>query len=109
MVPPVSVHVLAYLGVDFPSSQVKVVDVVAKLVIARIILCSGFTTEDVCFLLGLDTLCTSGNTTAGDTALEETNVITSTIKHNVGVVQTLLLVPVLVKNTEFTRASGVDV
>jgi hypothetical protein len=102
-------HVLAYLGVDFPSSQIKVVDVVTKLVIARIILCSSFTTENACFFFGLDTLCTSGNTTAGNTTLEETNVIASTIKYNVGVVQTLLLVPVFVEDTEFSRASGIDV
>jgi hypothetical protein len=100
-------RVLAYLGVDFPSSQVEVVDIVTKLVVARIILCSSFTTENACFFLGLDTFCTSGNTTAGDTALKETNVITSTIEYDVGVVETLLLVPVFVELTESTRAGGV--
>ena len=98
---------VAYLSVGFPFIQIEVVNVVTKLVIARIILCSSFTAENACFLFGLDTLCTSGNTTAGNTAVEEANVITSTIENNGSVVETLLLVPVFIENTKFTGASRV--
>lgn len=92
---------IAYLSVDNPCSNVNVANIIAELMVARIVPVSCLSTKHLSLLLRFDTLSTSGNATTGNTIADETIIVTTTVKGDECVVQTLVFVPLDVKIAKF--------
>lgn len=62
---------MAYLRIEKPSGGIDVSDIIAKLVVARVVPISGFTAKHQLFFFRLKALCTSGDTTTRNTISDE--------------------------------------
>lgn len=81
------------LCIDDPSGLVHISNIIAELVITRVIPISRFSTKDRLLLFTLDSFCSSGDASTWNASTNETVVVTATIEGDEGVIQTLLFVP----------------
>lgn len=97
----------AYLCVDLPGCVVDVAEIIAKLVVTRVIPITSLSAKHLLLFLGLDALRACGNATSRDAASDETIVVAAAIEGNESVVEALVLVPVNVQIPQLLRTCGI--